>query len=636
MSFDQRVYKRALSGTSMWIEDQLSLERTAHADLHPAELQTTTSSPGCSGSPVLGMHPAMLAADAVDLAAGAAVGLAIAAALYMRRPRNSVIEIPSFDSAARPELELFDHAPHALILVRGGLVRRHNRAAELLLCRNDESASIVGTSFPPEGQPALLDGRSFAAGFTEASARALTSGQASFEAEMVDASGRRFAARLQLSALPAPRQDELIVSIEDGTEAQLRADALRRARDAASAANRAKSDYLATMSHEFRTPLTAIIGFADALLEEGDISRAPRVRLDAIATLRRNAQRLVVLVEDVLEYANAESGRMSLDLERCSLAELVAEAADACGSQRIEVHSSPVFVRVDRNRFKRTVAWLLTRDLKSSDGKLRVVCGSRPPSRAPGEPPVAYVEIQGGRPHARPETRPLTADDGDAIGVATLHRIVSMMGGSIGSSDTASWIELPLVAAVPGSNSAANAGTLPSGASPQAGAHANAASGTHTGGSSGGGHGRQRVLVVDDAPENQRLIEFLLGKLGCQVFLASDGQQALEQVSRGEAFELILMDMQMPVMDGYEATRRLRASGYDGAIVALTANAMAGESERCLEAGCDAYATKPVGKAQLGVILEQWSRASNSILRPGGLQAPQSGQQSGHHLKRAA
>jgi len=114
---------------------------------------------------------------------------------------------------------------------------------------------------------------------------------------------------------------------------------------------------------------------------------------------------------------------------------------------------------------------------------------------------------------------------------------------------------------------------------------------------------RTRILYVEDAPDNQRLLSLMLEKAGAHVAVADNGSvgisEALRAHARGEPYDLILMDMQMPVMDGYEATRLLRNAAYEGPIIALTAHAMSGDRERCLRAGCDEYATKPINRRQL-------------------------------------
>ena len=121
------------------------------------------------------------------------------------------------------------------------------------------------------------------------------------------------------------------------------------------------------------------------------------------------------------------------------------------------------------------------------------------------------------------------------------------------------------------------------------------------------------MLLVEDSADNRRLLELILKRAGFQVAFAHDGQEGLSEAllahAGGEPFDVILMDMQMPVLDGYTATRRLRQIGYGGPIIALTAHSLAGERERCLAAGCDAYATKPIERhALLHLILGMLKR----------------------------
>jgi len=114
-----------------------------------------------------------------------------------------------------------------------------------------------------------------------------------------------------------------------------------------------------------------------------------------------------------------------------------------------------------------------------------------------------------------------------------------------------------------------------------------------------------KILVAEDNPSNQKLINILLQKMGMEVTLVGDGQAAVEK-ALSETYDLVLMDMQMPILDGYEATRRLRDKGYKTPIVAITANAMVGDEEKCLEAGCEGYLSKPIDRAKLNEVIAKY------------------------------
>ncbi len=379
---------------------------------------------------------------------------------------------------------------------------------------------------------------------------------------------------------------------------------LEAARNDAQRANRSKSAFLANMSHEIRTPMTAILGYADLLLdEEMQLGEEPRRLLEIV---RRNGGHLLDVLNDVLDLSKIEAGRLEVELIPTSLVHIVSEIAslmrvraDEKGIALEVSFATPIPSEVlsDPTRIRQAVVNLLGNAIKFTErGSVKLLVSYEP------EREGAQIEVRDTGIGIAPEKRANLfrafeqADSsitrrfgGTGLGLAITKRIATLLGGDCtveSESGEGSRFTFTLKAQpTPGSRFLQDFGAAelhsetrrPSGKDERIDA---------------------RILLAEDGPDNQRLISMMLRKAGAEVSVVDNGLSALERVA-AESFDLILMDMAMPTMDGYTAARNLRARGVDIPIVALTAHALAGEREKCLDAGCNAYLTKPIDRAAL-------------------------------------
>jgi signal transduction histidine kinase/ActR/RegA family two-component response regulator len=361
-------------------------------------------------------------------------------------------------------------------------------------------------------------------------------------------------------------------------------------------ANEAKSDFLAHMSHEIRTPMTAILGFAEELEHNGLLPE----QHDALRTIRRNGEHLLVVINDILDLARVEAGHLELELGRVwpdrilrEVAALIEPRARERGLElRVEIApESAIALRSDATRVRQILINLAANAVKFTEtGYVRLAV------LAPAAGFVCFeVEDTGtGIPDDKQWTifEAFTQADasmsrrygGTGLGLAISRRLASLLGGELG------------VASEPGRGSCFFL-RIP------AHLHVEKPQAAYVDASQGAVeelHGR--VLLAEDSPDTRRLLVHLLQRWGAEVEVAENGQVAVERVTkameRGESLDLVLMDMQMPVLDGYEATRQIRAAGFRGPVVALTAHAMAGARQTCLAAGCDDFLTKPIDRAR--------------------------------------
>ncbi len=431
-------------------------------------------------------------------------------------------------------------------------------------------------------------------------------------------------------------RDQLIAELQDlrQTAATLRGELrdsegsqetvreLRAAKRRAEAATRTKSEFLANMSHELRTPMTAILGYTQLLLEEGDISRAPERRIEQLRTILRNGEHLIRVLTDILDLSKIEAGKIELECIPPHPARIIAEVESVMGVSAAEKNLGfeveylgpiPEEIQTDPTRLRQILMNLVGNAIKFTErGGVRIVTqltqddAGAPQLRiavsdtGPGLPPEAHERIFGAFNQADASTT--RKYGGTGLGLTISRQLAQLLGGDIQVDSLDGHgctffltigigpVEGLLVVGDPTLREATEVSD--EGDSTQDGIQR--VRETCPGG---------RILVVEDGEDTRRLVTTVLERVGFQVEQAENGEVGLELALRardsGEPFDLILMDMQMPVMDGYQATRRLRSASYTGPIVALTAHAMKGDRERCVEAGCDAFSTKPLARRQL-------------------------------------
>ncbi len=402
---------------------------------------------------------------------------------------------------------------------------------------------------------------------------------------------------------------------------------LSAASAAAAAANQQKTQFVAQVSHELRTPLTAILGYADLLADPG---LGEAARQGHVEVIRRNGQHLLGLVNDVLDLSRIEANRLEVELlptdvqnvvrDVCELMQIKAEAKGIVFAVRCST-PMPLTVETDPTRLRQIVLNLVSNAVKFTEhGSVTVEL-----AWADGDPkPLRIAVIDTGigltpeqqarlfQNFAQADVSTARRYGGSGLGLSICRRLAMLLGGEIVMESEAgrgSRFEVRVGARdlAPGDRwrhlGGRGAPTPAPARQPE--------------------HPRLRgsVLVADDGADNRLLLGQLLGRMGLQVRTAGDGAEACQMVrdaaGRGQPFDLVLMDMQMPGMDGIEATEALRREGVTAPIVALTAHAMSEERERCLAAGCTDFAAKPIDRPSFSALLARHLPAAGARPRKG-------------------
>ena len=379
----------------------------------------------------------------------------------------------------------------------------------------------------------------------------------------------------------------------------------------AESAIQAKNRFSVNMGHQTRTLLTAILGYADILLQEST-DAATRERVEVI---KCNGTHLLELIDDVLDLSKVESGRFAIDLMRCSPHQLLVDVLTVMKARADAKHlnleaevigSLPEAILADPVRLKQLLMHLVDNAIKFTEqGDVRVTAiyaqnATRPQLRfMVGDTGVGMSKEQLGRlfeAFANIDTSSGRRLGGTGLGLCISKRFAELLGGDIKVQSTlgrGSTFDVTIdPGPMDGVRMAEDGGKIVIPPLPTATPLGEKRIELHC-----------RILLAEDGPDNQRLLGLLLRKAGADVHIFKNGSlavnAAMAAIKADKPFDVILMDMQMPVMDGYEATRRLRTLGYERAIIAITAHAMSHDRKQCLDAGCNDYLTKPIDQRNL-------------------------------------
>jgi PAS domain S-box-containing protein len=525
---------------------------------------------------------------------------------------------------------IFDGADHTIIATTvDGIIRIFNQAAEKLL--GYDAAEMVYEKnaislHDPEEISQRATELSIDTGFATLVAAAQSGVSEEREWSYIRKDGSHVPMLISCSALHDSTGvlNGFLMIGSDITERKAAQTAIIKAQKAIEAASQAKTEFLANVSHEIRTPMTSIIGYADLLL---DPKISAEDRIGHVQTIRRNGEQLVGIIHDILDIARIEAGGMVVEEVDASPSQILADITSLTQVKAkkknivfdVEFDGPiPAKIKTDPARLRQVLLHLVSNAVKFTEaGGLRIITEFQKDKQGVGflcfrivDTGIGMTAEQVGEvfePFKQADTSATRRFGGIGLGLTVSNRLAQLMGGRIivksekgvgsefilkiptGPVDETQFISRPAEIIRQGEESKSE--------SPKA--------------------LNIKILLAEDGIDNQKLISLHLRHAGAQVTIAENGKIALEAaLSPANSFNVILMDMQMPVMDGYEATARLRAAGYIRPIIALTAHALDVDRARCLAAGCDEHLVKPINAGLLISTVANFAKEAGELPVP--------------------
>lgn len=401
------------------------------------------------------------------------------------------------------------------------------------------------------------------------------------------------------------KPNRIIGTVQDITEQKIFEQSLQRAKDAAESANRSRGEFLANMSHEIRTPMAAILGHADILR---DHLRDPD-NVQVVETIRRNGRFLLDIINDILDLSKIDADKMEIDRQFVQPTNLIADvrslmdvrAAEKELQLKIEFSGPiPKLIQTDPVRLRQILLNLIGNAIKfTRSGDVKLVVSYHDDNTLEFSVVDTGIGIRSEAletlfdPFVQADSTSTRSFGGTGLGLTICKRLAQALGGDvsvISEYGVGSTFTLRIKAVTKGPLIQPNLNLSPKGRE-----HVEEIQLSST------------VLVVDDRRDIRYLAQHFIEKAGGTVVTATNGREAVEYFDATDRIDVdvIVMDMQMPEMDGYEATRELRRRGCTLPIIALTANAMKSDRQECLAAGCNDYTTKPLDRGKLIAMIDR-------------------------------
>lgn len=383
---------------------------------------------------------------------------------------------------------------------------------------------------------------------------------------------------------------------------------LKRAKEAAEEASRLKSSFLANMSHEIRTPLGALMGFAELLKE----NPSPEEREKYLDVILRNGHALVQIIDEILDLSKIEAGHVEVENDEVCPQALIEEIRDLLSplaeQKGLDLHldlspSLPETIGTDPLRFRQILTNLLGNAIKfTRKGHVALKIDYSP--EGPYPQVICTISDTGigiGKELARKLFQPFSQGDvsitrsfgGTGLGLSLSRKLAELLGGDVSLKESQPGVGSVFEVVISDRRSEILKGKESDFSYEGPGSRGERESLEGV-----------RILVVEDSPDNQLFVKMLLASQGAEVEMASNGKEGVTAALNND-YDVVLMDLQMPVCDGLEATRTLRQKGFKRPILALTANAMKEERDKCLSMGFNDYVSKPIDKKALFSAISQ-------------------------------